>query len=168
MTGWTRHSFKKTLLNISFPISLINLIMKCINTVNFSILINGVPMDTFQPTIGIRQRSFIPLSVYNLCGYFFNLIRQAQSLNNFRGVSIARKALIITHLFFAADSLLFCQEEEHEANNLKDIITKCQESSGQKINFRMSKMIFSHSTNEQILKMFTKLLEIPMSDNIDT
>lgn len=37
----------RTLINIGFPINFINLIMNCINTVRFSILVNGFLTNTF-------------------------------------------------------------------------------------------------------------------------
>lgn len=42
------------LRDIGFPEAFSNLIMKCMKTVLFSILINGNSTDFFQPTRGLR------------------------------------------------------------------------------------------------------------------
>lgn len=39
---------------MGFALKLIELIMKCITTVHYSIIIKGEPMGHIQPTIGIR------------------------------------------------------------------------------------------------------------------
>ena len=46
----------------------INLIMMCVCTAHFSVLVNGTPMSQIIPTQGIRQGDPIsPLSVPHLC-----------------------------------------------------------------------------------------------------
>lgn len=53
---------KHTLINIGFPMSFTKIIMNCLTTVSLSILINGYPIEYFQPSRGIRQGD--PLSPY--------------------------------------------------------------------------------------------------------
>jgi len=46
---------EQTLIAMGFPNNLTHLIMNCIRTVTFSVLINGNPTESFQPQRGIRQ-----------------------------------------------------------------------------------------------------------------
>lgn len=53
---------EKSLTAMSFPTKTIALIMKCIQSVSFDILLNGNPTGVFYPQTGIRQGD--PLSSY--------------------------------------------------------------------------------------------------------
>jgi len=43
-----------SLIAMGFPINLVNIIMRCVSTISFSILINGQPLNDFTPHIGLR------------------------------------------------------------------------------------------------------------------
>jgi hypothetical protein len=45
---------KATLEAMNFPSNMVNTIMKCVSTVSFSILINGIPTSFFSPQRGLR------------------------------------------------------------------------------------------------------------------
>lgn len=49
------HFSSATMIRMGFHVGFVNLVMRCVSTVNFSILINGSPGKTFTPTRGLRQ-----------------------------------------------------------------------------------------------------------------
>lgn len=49
---------------IDFGGNWIDLIMKCVTSVHYSILINGLPGDEISPTIGLRQDDPLSLSLF--------------------------------------------------------------------------------------------------------
>ena len=51
-----------TMLKMGFNASWVALIMSCINSASYSILVNGVPKGDIRPTRGIKQGD--PLSPY--------------------------------------------------------------------------------------------------------
>jgi hypothetical protein len=57
-----RYFIRDTLTLTGIPRSIVDLIMKCIETTSLSVLWNGSPFKKFLPTRGIRQGN--PLSPY--------------------------------------------------------------------------------------------------------
>ena len=96
------------MLKMDFNESWVALVMSCINSASYSILMNGVPKGDIRPTRGIRQRD--PLSPYLFLISFEALncqLQQEARSEAFRGFSLCKNGPKITHLFFANDTLLF-------------------------------------------------------------
>ena len=68
-------------------------IMECVSTVSFSVLVNGVKMDEFRPTRGIRQGDPISPYLFLLAADGLSCLLRARSTNeNVRGVVVAPNA----------------------------------------------------------------------------
>ncbi|XP_021844981.2 uncharacterized protein [Spinacia oleracea] len=80
---------EEVMTNLGFPVHFINLVMTCLTTTHYSVLINGVPTELIQPTRGWIQptRGEHP---------------------HFRFHSRC-KLLSLNHLCFADDLLMFCR-----------------------------------------------------------
>lgn len=84
-------------------------IMECIKSVSYSILVNGEPKGHIIPTRGIHQGDPLFPYLFFLCSEGLNgLIEKAVAGNVIEGVALCRNGLIISHILFANDSLLFC------------------------------------------------------------
>ena len=86
------------------------LIMECVSTVSYSILVNGDPKGLILPTRGLRQGN--PLSPYLFLFFAEGLnaiLRSAATHGDIHGFSIRRNGPKLTHLFFANDCALFCR-----------------------------------------------------------
>ncbi|WJX74257.1 hypothetical protein P8452_57930 [Trifolium repens] len=90
---------------MGFPDRILQLIMGCISTVSYQVLINGQPSTSFTPARGIRQDA------------------QCHSIH---GIQVARNAPKITHLLFADGSLLFARANQNEANTIIQVLNKYQ------------------------------------------
>ena len=132
---------------MSFHEKWINLIMHCITTISYFVLINGVAYGSIIPTRGLRQGDLVSPYIFLLCAYgFSSLINDAARNQRISGVSICKGSPKITHLFFADDSLLFCKANIQECQNLINILQLYEASSGQKINANKSSVFFNNNT----------------------
>lgn len=85
------------------------LIMMCINSVSYSVLINGEQCGYFTASRGIHQGDSLSPYLFLLCAEgLSSLLKQAVLDRRLTGVVACRGGPKISHLFFADDSLLFC------------------------------------------------------------
>ena len=70
---------------------------------------------------------------------------------------------MITHLFFADDSLLFCKASRQECQKLIEILEIYEATSGQKINANKFSVFFSHNVPSGLKNEVLDILR-PMQD----
>ena len=127
------------------------LMVECITTVSYSILINGEPSGTIHPNRGIRQGDPLSPYLFLLCTEgLHGLISHATSEGHIRGISICKSGPWLTHLFFADDSLLFCKATIQECQYVQDLLRIFEEASGQKLNRDKTTLFFSKVTPHDV------------------
>ncbi|XP_008227636.1 PREDICTED: uncharacterized protein LOC103327128 [Prunus mume] len=123
----------------------------------------GWPFGQIIPSRGLRQGD--PISPYLfliVAEAFFALLQQPERDSRLHGVSIALSAPSINHLFFADDSLLFCNAGTTEALELKRIFGVYEAASGQKVNLGKSALCFSPSTPRVLQDDIRQLLNVTL------
>ena len=129
----------------------IRLMMLCVKTVTYSILVNGEPKGMITPTRGIRQGDPLSPFLFLLCTEGLNgLINQAFQQGHIKGYALCRNSSKLTHLLFANDSLLFCRATIEECQRILDILEVYGRCSGQQINQSKTTIFFSKSTRDDI------------------
>lgn len=102
-----------------------NLIMNCVTTVEFSVMINGQPGNKFSPLQGIRQGD--PLSLYLfllVSDVLSRLIQNKVDYGSLKGIQMNPYDPFISHIFFADDTLIFLQANKKICENLVQILNK--------------------------------------------
>ena len=156
---------EKVMERMGFHEKWINLIMSCITTVTYSVLINGVARGCIAPSRGLHQGDPISLYLFLLrADHFFSLINNAARNNMLSGISICRGCPMVTHLFYADDSMLFCKASTQECRNLMAILDLYEAASRQKVNADKSSIFFSINTP---LELKVEIMEVmgPMQDS---
>ena len=128
----------------------ITLVMLCVSTVSYSILINGAPKGFIKPTRGIRKGDPQSPFLFLLCTEWLHwLITQSTLRGDIHGFSLSKRSPSLTHILFANDSLLFCKSNVEECQKNLEILHIYERSSGQQINKAKTTIFFSKSTREE-------------------
>lgn len=59
---------------MNFPTNFIELIMKCVSSVSYSVLLNGDVLPAFRPTRGLRQGDPLSPYLFVLCAEVFSFV----------------------------------------------------------------------------------------------
>ena len=95
------------------------------------------------------------------------LLHKAKSDGAIRGVSICRDGPHVSHLFFADDSVLFCQAKQTECQVILDILATYERGSRQKINKEKTNLFFSTNTSPEVQESIQQLLGVPSIRNFE-
>ena len=122
-----------------------NWIWYCISTVRFSILVNGSPQGFFASSRGIRQGD--PLSpllfviVMETLSSLMDRVITGGYISGFSVGPMEGNALMVSHLLFADDTLIFCNADQCQLEYLWYAFTWFKAASGLKINLSKSEMV---------------------------
>ena len=117
----------------------------CISTASFSVLVNGSPAGFFPSSRGFRQGD--PLSPYLFVigmETLSCLLNRATVGNYLSGTKFADgrgEELVISHLLYADDTLLFCKADNDELKFISWTLMWFEAVSGLKINLNKSEII---------------------------
>ncbi|KAL9453611.1 hypothetical protein AB3S75_009258 [Citrus x aurantiifolia] len=96
-----------TMESLDFSKGWINLIMRCVSSVSFSVVLNGAVSRVIQPQRGLRQGYPLSPYLFIMCTKVFSsLLLQAEQQRLIHGLSFG-KDLKISHLLFIDDSVVF-------------------------------------------------------------
>ena len=146
---------------MGFDVRWIALIMECITTVSYSILVNGDPSDIIHPSRGLRQGDPLSPYLFLICSKgLHGLLNKEAEEGHIRGVSICKKGPRLTHLFFADDSLVFYKATIAECQNVQNLLNVYEKASGQQLNQNKTGLFFSKSTPPNILNQIKEFLGV--------
>ena len=146
----------------------IALIMMCVRTVRYSILVNGNPCGIITPSRGIRQGGPISPYLFLLCAEALSaMITRANGDGRLTGVPTSKRGPEISHLFFADDSLLFCRATLMQWNHLSAILQLYEEASRQKMNANKTTIFFSRNTAVTDKEQIKEVAGIPTNQRYD-
>ena len=117
----------------------------CLSSAKFSVLVNGVHAGFFPSTKGLRQGD--PLSPYLFVmgmEVLDVLIRKAVEGGFLSGFNLrggSGPPLNISHLFFADDTIIFCEARKDHLTHLSWILFWFEAASGLRINLAKSEII---------------------------
>ena len=146
--NWVEWLFlEKIMRHLGLGERMVSLIMSCLNSVSYFVLLNGQPIGNIKPSRGLRQGDPLSPYLFLMCAMGLqSLIHKVKVEGLIQGVSICRNGPRVSHLFFVDDSVLFCRAKEEEYQKILDILAIYQRGSGQKINRDKTNIFFSSNT----------------------
>jgi hypothetical protein len=143
---------------MEFPEIWINLIMGCVKSVSYSIIVNGQPVGNIKPSRGIRQGDPLSPYLFLLCAEALSaMLTRAEKKGVLTGVPTSKKGPTLSHFFFADDSLILCKANSVEWRRLTKILDKYEAASGQKLNKEKTSIFFSRNTSPEKRMEITQL-----------
>lgn len=93
---------------MSFTQSWVDLIMTCLTTVSYSVVLNGSKGESFKPSRGLRQGDPLSPFLFLICSEgLSSLLRLAIVEDSIKGVRASRYGPPVSHMFFADDCIIF-------------------------------------------------------------
>lgn len=141
-------SFLETIMkNLGFDKQWIVLLMTCVTSVSYSVLVNGKPYGHISPMRGLRNGDPLSPYLFLLCAEgLSSLLQKATSEGSITGVPVAARGHKLTHFFFAYDSLLFCQGNFDEWCHIQQLLQIYERASEQRLNSTKTAIYFSRNT----------------------
>ena len=101
------HFIKDMLVALNFSLHFIHIIMACITSTSYMLMINGCPTPPFQAKRGLRQGDLLSPLLF-VIGMEY-LSRSLKSVEDRYGFHPRCRRTKLTHLCFADDLMLFCK-----------------------------------------------------------
>ncbi|KAK3218418.1 hypothetical protein Dsin_012388 [Dipteronia sinensis] len=134
---------RSVMAKIGFPFRWMDLVHDCISTSTSGFIINGKSLSC--------------------------LIRNSKKDGNLLGFRCCRRSPLVSHLFFADDSLLFCKATVGSCEEIGRVLKVYEKRSGQMVNLQKSNITFSpnvtqrqHSVAQAVPTFTMSLFQIPL------
>jgi len=126
------------------------LVLNCINTATFTVLINGFSSAFLHLERGLCQGCLLSPLLFLLVGEGMSkLIHQDIVEGNLKGISVS-STLFLSHLLFVDDILILCEIRVSYLNHLKTLLSIFCEDTCMQINREKSSLFsWKLSINEQ-------------------
>ena len=149
------------MLQVGFDNQWFRWIMMCVETVDYSVIVNNEVVGPMIPGRGLRQGDPLSLYLFILCVEGLSaLIRKAERCKDLHGISICTHAPTISHLLFADDCSLFFRADEKEAQVIKNILHTYELASQQAISLSKSEVFFSSVVPMALKETITNILGV--------
>ena len=161
--GFIRH----VLTEIGVRGILLDLIMWCVTSVQYRVVINGEVSEPFTPGCGIRQGDPLSPYIFVMCmEKLSHLITQKVGFGTWKGVKISTGGPSLSHLFFADDLILFGQATLSQARSMKECLDVFCGLSGQQVSYPKSRVFCSKNVRDSDARLIAGACDSPLTSDL--
>ncbi|KAE8662788.1 hypothetical protein F3Y22_tig00113124pilonHSYRG00059 [Hibiscus syriacus] len=130
----------------------------CISTPLIVALVNGCPSPNFSIKRGLRQGCPLSPFLFNVVGEALSgLLKKAVEIDLCGGIRIGDGSVVVSHIQFADDLLIFLEAKGRMIKNIKQVLNIFEVVVGLKLNMKKIK-IFSINVEENRVKRWADLI----------
>jgi hypothetical protein len=160
--------FMDEVMRMGFVERWMRLVMKCLTSISYSVIVNGCPVGCIRPTRGLRQEDPLSPYLFILCAKVLSFkLYQAERNGYLDGVPTSPRGPRLNHLFFADDSLLFCKATLSDWQWMAFILEGYENASGQRLNRDKTVVFFSRNTCVEARALILDMTGVPSSQMYD-
>ncbi|XP_061993910.1 uncharacterized protein LOC133711840 [Rosa rugosa] len=157
----------QVLYELQIPDQLTKLIMHCITSPSFQVILNGDLSDKFSAGRGVRQGDPLSPYIFVLCmEKLSHLIHSATEVGQWKPIQSSQSGPLVSHLFFADDIILFAEASTTQAKVLKKCMDLFCSLSGQTVNFEKSKIYVSPNVRNNLAKSISRTCGSPLTKDL--
>lgn len=139
----------------------------CVQTARLAILWNGEQTEWIEPTRGIRQGDTISQYLFMLCiERLSHLINSLVNEGKWKGIRLSRNKLMLSHLFFADDMVLFSEASSDQVDVINQCLSLFFRCSGPKVSKEKSQFFFSHNMGDEKATFLANRAGIPATKDL--
>ncbi|CAL2259945.1 unnamed protein product [Prunus armeniaca] len=122
--------------------------MDCVQSVYFSVVVNGQPGKTFNPSRGIRKGDLLSSYLFLFVSEALShMIQKAVDTNYLQGLKISKQgSTTLSHILFADDFLFFLKATYINSHNMMHLLNSYCTAFGQTISMAKSSIFFCQNT----------------------
>ncbi|XP_024016341.1 uncharacterized protein LOC112089817 [Eutrema salsugineum] len=139
------------MIKLGFSERWVKLLMFCISSVSYQVLLNGEPRGKITPSRGLRIGDPLSPFLFILCTEaLISLLKGAEEEKRISGLKVAQASPPVSHLLFADDSLFFCKAELQQGAEIFRILNTYGSASGQQLNLGKSSIMFGNRVDPNL------------------
>jgi hypothetical protein len=147
------------MIKMGFDQKWIQWMVMCVESMDYSVLVNGEHVGPVIPGRGLRQGDPLSPYLFIICAEgLSSLIRNAEESDTIYGTSICCGAPSVSHLLFTDDCFLFFKAEASQAHVMKNILNVYEAASGQAISLPKSEIFYSRNVSDALKNNITNIL----------
>lgn len=157
---------RSMLLNLDFVDLITDLFRQCVTTAQYKIAHSGKEFGNIIPQRDLRQGDPLSSYLFLLCMEGSSaLIKSYERQGLITKIRVARSAPLVSHMFFADDSYIYCHATKEEATQVMEILDIFKQASGQKINTCKSSVFSSRNVKQEIKDVVIEIFGFPEADS---
>lgn len=107
-----------------------SMMMSCVTSISYLVLINGKKYDSNNPNRGVRQGSPSPYLFLVIIEGLSSFLLRVENQGLLKGIKASCLSLSVNHLLFADDCLIFCEASMVDVDSVLMVLNQYEVASG--------------------------------------